>query len=335
MTHAFFKALLFLAAGSVIIALHHEQDLRHMGGLRKYMPITYWTAVIGSLALAGIPPFAGFFSKDAIIEAVHFSTVTGHGYAYFAVMAGVFVTAFYSFRMLFLAFHGKERFREVAHEHKNGDEHAHDASHDAGAEPDAHADHGGPPRESPWVVTVPLILLAIPSVYAGFAYIEPMLFGAFFGDSIVISETHPAMAELKAEWRGVVPFIEHGLLSLPFFLAVAGIATAWYCYLVNPEVPARIRKSVGWVYTLLDNKYYFDRFNDWFFAGGFQRIGAFLSNVGDKSIIDGFFVNGTARAIRLASAVLRHMQSGFVYHYAFTMIVGLFALLSWWTLYKP
>ncbi len=335
MTHAFFKALLFLGAGSVIIALHHEQDLRRMGGLRKYMPITYWTAVIGSLALAGIPPFAGFFSKDAIIEAVHFSNVPGHGFAYFAVMAGVFVTAFYSFRMLFLAFHGKERFREAATAHESGDEHAHDASHEAGAEPDAHADHGGPPKESPWVVTVPLILLAIPSVYAGFAYVEPMLFGGFFGDSIVISEAHPAMEQLKEEWRGVVPFIEHGLLSLPFLLAVAGIATAWYCYLVNPGLPARIRKSAGWVYTLLDNKYYFDRFNDWFFAGGFRRIGAFLSNVGDKSIIDGFFVNGTARTIRFASALLRHIQSGFVYHYAFTMIVGLFALLSWWTLYKP
>ena len=336
MTHAFFKALLFLGAGSVIIALHHEQDLRHMGGLRKYMPITYWTAVIGSLALAGIPPFAGFFSKDAIIEAVHFSNVPGHGYAYFAVTAGVFVTAFYSFRMLFLAFHGKERFGEAATARTDPREHAHDASHEAGAEPDAHPGlgDGGTPKESPWVITVPLILLAIPSVYAGFAYIEPMLFGGYFGDSIVVAESHGAMAELKEEWRGVIPFIEHGLLSLPFLLAIAGIVAAWYCYLVNPTVPERIKRSAGALYTLLDNKYYFDRFNDWFFAGGFRRIGAFLSNVGDRSIIDGFFVNGAAKTIALASALLRQMQSGYVYHYAFTMIVGLFALLSWWTLFK-
>ncbi len=322
MTHAFFKALLFLGAGSVIIALHHEQDLRRMGGLRKYMPITYWTAVIGSLALAGIPPFAGFYSKDLIIEAVHFANVPGHAYAYFAVTAGVFVTAFYSFRMLFLAFHGDERFTADAHHH--------DATH-AG---DEH--HGLPPgekpRESPWVVTVPLILLAIPSVYAGWSYVEPILIGGYYGDSITVVLSHPAMEKLREEWPGIVPFVMHAFTSLPFWLAVAGIATAWYCYLLNPALPARIRKSAGWLYTLLDNKYYFDRFNDWFFAGGFRRIGTFLSDVGDKSIIDGFFVNGTARTVALASALLRHMQSGYVYHYAFTMIVGLFALLSWWTL---
>ena len=171
-------------------------------------------------------------------------------------------------------------------------------------------------------------------MYAGFVYIDPMLFGGFFGDSIFIAATHPAVAEMKDEWHGVVPFIQHGLLGMPFLLAVAGIIAAWYCYLVNPALPARIRKSAGWLYTLLDNKYYFDRFNDWFFAGGFRRIGTFLSNVGDKSIIDGFFVNGTARTIALAAALLRHVQSGYVYHYAFTMIVGLFALLSWWTLYR-
>jgi NADH-quinone oxidoreductase subunit L len=325
MTHAFFKALLFLGAGSVIIALHHEQDLRKMGGLRKYMPITYWTAVIGSLALAGVPPFAGFYSKDMIIDAVHFSNVAGHGYAYFAVTAGVFVTAFYSFRMLFLAFHGEERF--AADPHPHDDAHAGEEHH--GLPP------GEKPKESPWVVTVPLILLAIPSVYAGWTYVEPMLIGGFYGDSITVAESHPAMAAIREEWHGVMPFLVHALTSLPFWLAIAGIAAAVYCYLINPSVPERIRKASGFVYTLLDNKYYFDRFNDWFFAGGFRRIGAFLSNVGDKSIIDGFFVNGTARAIRLASALLRHMQSGFVYHYAFTMIVGLFALLSWWTLYKP
>ncbi len=334
MTHAFFKALLFLGAGSVIIALHHDQDLRNMGGLRKYMPITYWTAVIGTLALCGIPPFAGFFSKDAIIEAAHFSDVPGHTYAYLCVTAGVFVTAFYSFRMLFLAFHGKERFRAAASEHVDAAETAHDTSHDAGAEPGAHAEHGGPPQESPWVVTVPLILLAIPSVYSGWAYVEPMLFGDFFGTSIVVTEPHAAMATMKEEWPGVVPFVLHGFTGLPFLLALAGIATAWYCYLVNPAMPERIRRAAGGLYTLLDQKYYFDRFNDWFFAGGARKIGATLRDVGEARIIDGFFVNGTARLIGWAAALMRHMQSGYVYHYAFTMIlglsVGLLGLLWWW-----
>ena len=339
MTHAFFKALLFLGAGSVIIALHHEQDLRKMGGLRKYMPVTYWTAVVGSLALAGIPPFAGFFSKDAIIEAVHFSKIPGHGYAYFAVMAGVFVTAFYSFRMLFLAFHGKERFgtSDDAHDDARAAgaadaEHAHEAAHDAGDELGAHDHGGGPPKESPWVVTVPLVLLAIPSVYAGWQYIEPMLFGGFFGDSIVVRPGHAVLAELKEEWHGVAAFIRHGMLSLPFWLAIAGIVSAWYCYLVNPALPERLKNAAGALYTLLDNKYYFDKFNDWFFAGGARTIGAFLSNVGDRMIIDGFFVNGAARVVGWTSALLRQLQSGYVYHYAFTMIIGLFALLSWWTL---
>jgi NADH-quinone oxidoreductase subunit L len=337
-THAFFKALLFLAAGSVIIALHHEQDLRKMGGLRKYMPITYWTAVIGSLALAGVPPFAGFFSKDAIIEAVHFSKIPGHGYAYFAVVAGVFITAFYSFRMLFLAFHGRERFDPSGHGHDDrgsdagAQAGADAASHDGGDEPDAHGHHGGPPKESPWVVTVPLILLAIPSVYAGWAYIEPMLFGPYFGDSIVVREEHAVLMEMKGEWHGAGAFIRHSVLSLPFLLAIAGIAAAWYCYLVNPALPERLKKAAGPIYTLLDNKYYFDRFNDWFFAGGARRLGDFLSDTGDRSVIDGFFVNGSARVVGWASMLMRHIQSGYVYHYAFTMIIGLFALLSWWTL---
>jgi len=323
MTHAFFKALLFLGAGSVIIALHHEQDLRKMGGLRKYMPITYWTAVVGSLALAGIPPFAGFFSKDAIIEAVHASSVPGHGYAYVAVMAGVFITAFYSFRMLFLAFHGKERFESdgdhhdaAGHGHEHGDGHGHDS----------HA-----PKESPWVVTVPLILLAIPSVYAGWMYIEPMVIGNYFGDSIVIRPEHAAMATLREEWHGIGAFVQHGLLSLPFWLAIAGIASAWYCYLVNPGLPERLKRAAGPIYTLLDQKYYFDRFNDWFFAGGARAMGNFLSTVGDRSIIDGFFVNGTARLVGWTASLWRHMQSGYVYHYAFTMILGVFALLTYWT----
>jgi len=317
MTHAFFKALLFLGAGSVIIALHHEQDLRKMGGLRKYMPITYWTAVAGSLALAGVPPFAGFFSKDAIIEAVQLSTVPGHGYAYVAVMAGVFITAFYSFRMLFLAFHGKERFDTAGHGH---DDHAHGADHG----------HHEPPKESPWVVTVPLVLLAIPSVFIGWMYIEPMLIGDYFGTSIVVRPEHPAIWELKAEWHGIGAFIRHGVLSLPFWLAIAGIVSAWYCYLVNPALPERLKKAAGPLYALLDNKYYFDKFNDWFFAGGARGLGALFSNVGDRVIIDGFFVNGAARVVGWTSALLRRLQTGYIYHYAFTMIIGLFALLTWW-----
>jgi NADH-quinone oxidoreductase subunit L len=335
MTHAFFKALLFLAAGSVIIALHHEQDLRKMGGLRKYMPITYVTAVIGSLALAGIPPFAGFFSKDAIIEATHLSKVGGHGFAYVAVLAGVFVTAFYSFRMLFLAFHGNERFHHadgaalhdvnVAH-----DEHAHDASHATGQEPDPHGHAGGPPRESPWVVTVPLILLALPSIYAGWAYIEPTLFGNWFGGSIFVREPHAVLGELKAEWHGALPFVLHAFTSAPFWLAIAGIATAVYLYVVNPALPAVIAARLRVIYAILDNKYYFDRFNDWFFAGGARAVGRFASNVGDRTIIDGLVVNGSARLIGVFSHAFRRIQSGYVYHYAFVMIVGVFGLLYWW-----
>ena len=333
MTHAFFKALLFLGAGSVIIALHHEQDLRKMGGLRKYMPITYITAVIGSLALAGIPPFAGFFSKDAIIEAVQLSHVGGHGFALFAVMVGVFVTAFYSFRMLFLAFHGNERFHagHAGHAaHDGHDAHAHGGSSATDEEPDAHGHEGGPPHESPWVVTIPLILLALPSIYAGWMYIEPMLFGGWFGDSIFVREPHAVVAELKDEWHGAIPFILHGFTQPPFWLAVAGIATAAYLYLINPTLPAKIEARFRAIYALLDNKYYFDRFNDWFFAGGARAVGRFASTVGDRTIIDGILVNGSAKLVGAVSALVRRIQSGYVYHYAFVMIVGVFGLLYWW-----
>jgi NADH-quinone oxidoreductase subunit L len=334
MTHAFFKALLFLAAGSVIIALHHEQDLRKMGGLRKYMPITYVTAVIGSLALAGIPPFAGFFSKDTIIEAVALSQVGGHRFAYFAVLCGVFVTAFYSFRMLFLAFHGPERFHHHAGAGHEADveagAHAHEKSSTTGEEPDAHAHAGSPPRESPWVVTVPLVLLAIPSVYAGWAYIGTMLFGDWFGNSIVVREPHAVMGELKDEWHGAVPFILHGLAAPTFWLAIAGIAAATYLYLIRPDLPAVIAARFRPIYTLLDNKYYFDRFNDWFFAGGGRALGRFASAVGDRTIIDGWIVNGSAKLVAWVSGEFRRIQSGYVYHYAFVMIIGLFGLLYWW-----
>ncbi len=322
MTHAFFKALLFLAAGSVIIALHHEQDLRRMGGLRKYMPITYWTTVIGSLALAGIPPFAGFFSKDAIIEAVQLSRVTGHTYAQIALTVGVFVTALYSFRMLFLAFHGDERFR-----------HPHPVASDEEPGHDAHAP-SGPPKESPWVITVPLILLAIPSVYAGWAYIDQVLFGDFFGNSIAIAQQHAAMATLREEWRGVPAFIGHGLASAAFWFALAGIGVAWLLYVRRPDLPAKIQARTEALYALLANNYYIDRFNDWFLAGGFRRTGNLFSEVGDRSVIDGFFVNGSARMVGAASAALRLIQSGYMYLYAFAMILGVFIALFWWVVLR-
>jgi NADH-quinone oxidoreductase subunit L len=321
MTHAFFKALLFLAAGSVIIALHHEQDMRKMGGLRKYMPITYWTAVIGSLALAGVPPFAGFFSKDSIIEAVELSKVGGHAYAQFAVTIGVFITAFYTFRMMFMTFHGEERFRHAdAHAGGSLEKPGHDET----------LGHGGDPQESPWVITVPLVLLAIPSIYSGWAYIGDVLYGNYFGGSIMIAQQHTGLATMAEEWHGPWAFVEHGVKTLPFWLALAGIAAAWFLYIKRSDLPAKIRDRAGALYLLLANNYYIDRFNDWFFAGGFRRIGTLFSNVGDRSIIDGFFVNGSARLVGVTSAVLRQIQSGFIYQYAFAMVLGIVVFLFWW-----
>jgi NADH-quinone oxidoreductase subunit L len=320
MTHAFFKALLFLAAGSVIIALHHEQDMRRMGGLRKYMPITYWTALVGSLALCGIPPLAGFFSKDSLIEAVHLSTTPGAGIAHAAVLLGVFVTALYTFRMMFLTFHGEERFR-----------HAHDAHDEAHEEPDAsHHEPVGTPRESPWVVTVPLILLAIPSVYAGWAYIEPLLFEGYFKGAIVVSPAHDGLAKMAEEFHGVPAFVLHGLITPTFWLAVAGIVSAWYLYLRRPELPATIARRAGGIYTLLANKYYFDEIYQAVFANGAKRVGTLFWKLGDVTLIDGFFVNGSARLVGGISSIISRIQSGRVYHYAFMMIVGVFVLLTWW-----
>jgi NADH-quinone oxidoreductase subunit L len=319
MTHAFFKALLFLGAGSVIIAMHHEQDMRNMGGLRRYMPITYLTMVIGGLALCGIPPFAGFFSKDSIIEATQVSSIPGHGYAYFCVVVGVFVTAFYTFRLLYMTFHGEERFRHPPLPNVY-------VEHDTHGE---HEEHHAEPHESPWVVTVPLIMLAIPSVLAGWVAIEPLLFGDYFKESIVVLPAHDVLEKLKEEWHGVGAFIAHGLTSGVLWIAVAGIAAATYLYLVNPRLPSRIAVRTGFIYTILVNNYYFDKFNDWFFAGGARRIGNLFSNVGDGKIIEGI-VNGSARMVAWWGTVMRQMQSGYVYHYAFTMIIGLFALLTWW-----
>ena len=302
MTHAFFKALLFLCAGSVIIALHHEQDMRNMGGLKKYMPITYWTAVIGSLALVGIPPFAGFFSKDALIEAVGAAHLPGSGFAYFAVTLSVFITALYSFRLLFMTFHGEPRMDGQVREHL---------------------------RESPWVVWVPLVALAVPSVYSGWAYIEPMLFGGHFGNTMVALPEHDVLGYLKEHYHGALAFILHGFTALPFWLGLAGIGAAYYLYVLRPDLPAKIAERFSAIYTLLDRKYYFDELYQWLFAGGARGVGGGLWRVGDVTVIDGFFVNGTAKTVQLASGVIRRLQSGYIYHYAFTMIIGIFVLLVW------
>ena len=319
MTHAFFKALLFLGAGSVIIGMHHDQDIRHMGGLRKYMPITWITSLIGSLALVGTPFFSGFYSKESIIEAVHHANVPGSGIAYWALLSGVFVTAFYSFRMYFLVFHGKPRF-ETAHGH---DTHGHDAH--------GHDGHGAHvPHESPRVVTVPLVLLAIPSIIIGALAADSMITGEYFkGVITVFADRHPAMAALAEHWHGWVAMALHGFTSLPFWLMVAGIATAWYFYLVNPAIPARLQQTFKGIYTVLENKYYLDRFNEWFFAGGARRLGSGLWKRGDQGLIDGLVVNGSARLVGWFSRVLRQGQTGFLNHYAIAMIIGLAFLLFW------
>ena len=324
MTHAFFKALLFLGAGSVIIGMHHDQDIRHMGGLRKYMPITWITSLIGSLALVGTPFFSGFYSKESIIEAVHHANVPGSGIAYWALLSGVFVTAFYSFRMYFLVFHGKPRF-ETAHGH---DAHGQDAhGHDAHGH-DGHGAHV--PHESPWVVTVPLVLLAIPSIIIGALAADSMITGEYFkGVITVFADKHPAMAALAEHWHGWVAMALHGFTSLPFWLMVAGIATAWYFYLVNPAIPARLQQTFKGIYTVLENKYYLDRFNEWFFAGGARRLGSGLWKRGDQGLIDGLVVNGSARLVGWFSRVLRQGQTGFLNHYAIAMIIGLAFLLFW------
>jgi len=336
MTHAFFKALLFLAAGSVIIAMHHDQDIRNMGGLRKYMPITWITSLIGSLALIGTPFMSGFYSKDSIIEAVEYSHLAGSGFAYVAVLAGVFVTAFYSFRMYFLVFHGEERFGKAHH-----DEHAPAAHHDAHADADDHHhdDHatheehhglapGQKPHETPWVVTVPLILLAIPSVAIGFFTIDPIVYGDYFRDAIYIGQEHHALAEMSEEFHGPVMMALHSLFSVPFLFALAGVGLSWFFYMKRPDIPEAIKHKFSGIYTLLDNKYYFDRFNDWFFAGGARGASGFLWKFGDVKLIDGMMVNGTARLVGMLSGLVRKFQTGYIYHYAFSMIIGVFVLLS-------
>jgi NADH-quinone oxidoreductase subunit L len=324
MTHAFFKALLFLAAGAVIIGMHHDQDIRNMGGLRKYMPITWITSLLGSLALIGTPFFSGFYSKDSIIEAVYNSHLAGAGFANFAVLAGVFVTAFYSFRMYFLVFHGEERFGKPHH-----DEHQ-DHSHDEYSDEHHHGlAPGEKPHEAPLVVTLPLILLAIPSVIIGYFTIGPMLHGEFFKGVIFVSESHHAMEELTKEFHGAWAMGLHAFTSLPFILALAGVVAAYYCYLVNPKVPTWFYNKFHALYTLLDNKYYMDKFNDVVFAGGARLLGRGLWNVGDKTLIDGLIVNGSAKLIGWFATITRTFQTGYIYHYAFTMILGIALYLGY------
>ena len=328
MTHAFFKALLFLGAGSVIIGMHHDQDMRNMGGLRKYMPITWITSLLGSLALIGTPFFAGFYSKDSIIEAVHASNIPGAGFAYFAVLAGVFVTAFYSFRMYFLVFHGESRWNNPQ-PHSEG--HDSDAHHEEEAHDDEHHHHGlqpgDKPHESPWVVTLPLVLLAIPSVIIGYIAIGPMLHGEFFKDVIFVGENHTAMRTLSEEFHGAAAMAIHGLQTAPFWLALAGVALAYYCYMVNPRVPAWFYAKFKPLHTLLDNKYYMDKFNQLVFAGGARAVGGGLWKVGDRGLIDGLMVNGSARLVGWFSGITRIAQTGYLYHYAFVMIAGVLGAL--------
>jgi NADH-quinone oxidoreductase subunit L len=312
MTHAFFKALLFLAAGSVIMGVHHNQDIRYMGGLRKYMPITWLTSLLGSLALIGTPLFSGFYSKDSIIEAVAASHLPAAQWAHFAVLAGVFVTAFYSFRMYFLVFHGKERFDHDPHAHHDNHGHSHT------------------PHESPWVVTLPLVLLAIPSVGIGYLTMDDMLFGDFFSDAIRVNAVaHPAMTELREAFHSPWAMAEHALTSVPFGLAMAGVLTAFYMYMVHPAVPAFIQRRLSPLHSLLMNKYFLDDFNEKILARGTRWLATGLWKGGDQGVIDGWIVNGSWHVIAKCASMARRLQTGFLYHYALMMILGMFGLVTW------
>ena len=307
MTHAFFKALLFLAAGSVIIAMHHEQDIRKMGGLKKYMPITYWTSLVGTLALIGFPASSGFFSKDALIEAVKLSHWQGQGaiywVAYLSVLLGVFITALYSFRMFFMVFHGEERMDAKTKSHLH---------------------------ESPWVVTGPLILLAIPSAVIGWFTIGPVLFGDYFGDAIFVLPKHDVLAHIGETFHGSLGFVQHAFMAGPaIYLAALGALTAWFLYLKRPDIPETLREKFSGLYTVLDRKYYFDDLWIKGFAAGGRRIGDFLWKKGDEMIIDGILVNGTANSVGRLAGVMRQLQTGYLYHYAFAMIIALTLFLGW------
>ncbi|MBL7003556.1 MAG: NADH-quinone oxidoreductase subunit L [Gammaproteobacteria bacterium] len=302
MTHAFFKALLFLAAGSVIIAMHHEQDIRKMGGLKKYMPITYWVSLIGSLSLIGFPGMSGYFSKDAIIEAVHLSNLPGADIAYVMVILGVFITAFYSFRMFFLVFHGEERMDKHTKEHLH---------------------------ETPPVVTVPLMLLAIPSAIVGWYFCADILFDGYFKDVIFVLPQHDVVAELGKSFHGSFGFVLHGFMGPAVWLSFAGLISAWYIYMKNPSIAEQAKSKLSAIHTLLEEKYYFDRFNEIVFAGGSRALGTVLWRVGDSLLIDGLFVNGSAKVVGWFSSTVRHVQTGYLNHYAFAMVSGLLLLLGW------
>jgi NADH-quinone oxidoreductase subunit L len=323
MTHAFFKALLFLGAGSVIIGMHHDQDIRNMGGLRKYMPLTWITSLLGSLALIGTPFFSGFYSKDSIIEALHASHLPAAPWAYAAAVIGVFVTAFYSFRMYFLVFHGKEHFHHKPfpgeHDHHEEDDHGH--GHDA---------HVHTPHESPWVVTVPLLLLAIPSVVIGYLTIQPMLYGDFLKDAISVNlHAHPAMEELAHEFHGAAAMAMHAFSTLPFLLALGGVVTAYVFYMLVPAVPAFFARVLAPLVTVMENKYYMDWINENILAAGARMLGRGLWKIGDVAIIDGLAVNGSARLVGWIGSLVRLFQTGYIYHYALVMLVGVFALMTW------
>lgn len=307
MTHAFFKALLFLVAGSVIIAMHHEQDIRKMGGIRKYMPITYWTALIGSLALIGFPGTAGFFSKDLLIEAVkdsHWQQTDQWIYwiAYLSVLLGVFITALYTFRMFFLVFHGEERMDAKTKSHLH---------------------------ETPWVVTIPLLLLAIPSAIIGWYTVSPVLFEGYFGDAIFVDHSRDVLAHMGETWHGGLSLLQHSYQTPVLYLALGGLITAWFLYLRRPDIPEMIKDKLSGIYTLLDQKYYFDDLWIRGFAGGGRRIGTLFSEKGDAYLIDGIMVNGTANSVVRLAGVLRRLQTGYLYTYAFSMILGLTMLLGW------
>ena len=316
MTHAFFKALLFLAAGSVIIGMHHDQDMRNMGGLRKYMPITWFTMLLGNLALIGTPLFSGFYSKDSIIEAVHASNLPGSGFAYFAVLASVFVTAFYAFRQYFIVFHGKERWREAKHDHHD------DHGHHHGLKPSDN------PHESPLVVTLPLILLAIPSVIIGYIAIEPMLYGDFFKDVIYVNhELHPVMHIMKEEFHGAMAMVSHSLHTPVLYLAIGGVLAAWFLYVKAPQLPAKIAQTFRPVYVLFENKYYLDNIYFAVFAKGTRALGTFFWKAVDTAIIDNGLVNGAAKLVGTVAGQVRRLQTGFIYTYAAAMVSGVLVLI--------
>ncbi len=320
MTHAFFKALLFLTAGSVIIGTHHQQDLRRVGGLFKVMPITAITSWIGALALIGTPFFSGFYSKDFIIEAVHESHRWGATYAYWCVTIGVFVTALYTFRMIFMTFHGAPRWEAAANHDHSHDDHGHAADH-------------GPPHESPAVVTVPLLMLAVPSVVIGAITVGPMLFGGAFGSSIQVLERNDVVAELGREYPGWFAFALHAASHPPFWLALSGVLVAWLLFLKSPALGDSAGRVFAPLRVVLDNKYFFDWFNENVLAAGSRGLGRWFWKGGDQFLIDDGVVNGSAGIVGTFAAMSRRLQTGFLYSYAFWMVIGLAVLLGW-SLYR-